>query len=198
MENKARRIYGIKINYRLMNEFLSHIGGMRAAKKRGDVSDQFEKRIMLAVTQVNGCRLCSYYHTRDALKIGMPEREIKSILSGALSVAPEEETVALAFAQHYAETIGSYDADAWHRLIQTYGEPRSRSILTYIRTIMMGNAQGNIAGALRSRFRGQPEPGSSFLKEIGVLLLDPVFILFILIKTPIVKLFSKRETQKAG
>ena len=115
MQNKGRRIYGIKINYQLMNDFLSHIGEMRAAKKRGDVSEQFEKRIMLAVTQVNGCRLCSYYHTKEALKMGMPETEIKSMLSGELGVAPEEEAVALAFAQHYAETIGNYDADAWHR-----------------------------------------------------------------------------------
>ena len=193
MQDKGRRIYGIKINYRLMNDFLFNINEMRAAKKRGDVSEQFEKRIMLAVTQVNGCRLCSYYHTKEALKMGMPEAEIKSMLSGELGVAPEEEAVALAFAQHYAETIGNYDADAWHRLVNAYGEPRAHSILAYIRAIMMGNAQGNIMGALKSRFHGEPEPGSSFFKEIGVLLLDPIFIPFILIKSPIVRLFSLKK-----
>lgn len=198
MQKSARRIYGIKINYRLMNDFLSNTDEMRAAQKRGDVSEQFEKRIMLAVTQVNGCRLCSYYHTKEALKMGMPDDEIKSLLSGDLAVTPEEEAVALAFAQHYAETIGYYDPDAWQRLVQTYGEPRSRSILVYIRAIMMGNAQGNIAGALRSRFRGQPEPASSFFKEIGVLLLDPFFIMFILIKAPFARLLKVRKTQKGS
>ena len=193
MEKGTRRIYGIRVQYRLMNDFLSNIGEMRAAKKRGDVSDFFEKHIMLAVTQVNGCRLCSYFHTKDALKMGMPEQEIKRMLSGQLSAAPEEEAVALVFAQHYAETIGHYDADAYQRLVQTYGEPRSRSVLAYIRAIMVGNAQGNIMGALRSRFRGQPEPGSSFFKEIGVLLCDPFLIPFILIKAPIVRLFRKKK-----
>ena len=193
MQNKCRRIYGIKINYQLMNDFLSNIGEMRAAKKRGDVSEQFEKRIMLAVTQVNGCRLCSYYHTKEALKMGMPETDIKSMLSGELDVAPEEEAVALAFVQHYAETIGNYDADAWERLVDTYGEPRSQSILAYIRAIMMGNAQGNIMGALKSRFHGEPEAGSSFFQEIGVLLLDPFLIPFILIKAPIVRLCRKNK-----
>ena len=45
-------------------------------------------------------------------------------------------------------------------------------------------------GALKSRFRGKPEPNSSFFKEIGVLLCDPFFILFILIKAPFVRLFK--------
>ena len=95
MEKTARRIYGIKINYRIMNDFLSRLGEMRAAKRRGYVSEQFGKRIMLAVTQVNGCAMCSYFHTKEALKMGMPEQEIKSILSGELGAAPEEEAVAL-------------------------------------------------------------------------------------------------------
>jgi len=191
LQNGTRRIYGIKINYQLLNGFLSNIGEMRKAKKRGDVSEQFEKRIMLAVTQVNGCRLCSYYHTKDALKIGMPEQEIKKLLSGELSAAPEEEAIALMFAQHYAEAIGHYDADVYRRLVETYGEERSRSILCYIRAIMVGNAQGNIMGALSSRFHGQPEPNSSFFKEIGVLFCDIVFIPFILIKSPLLRLFRK-------
>jgi AhpD family alkylhydroperoxidase len=164
---------------------------VHAAKKRGDVSPQFEKRIMLSVTQVNGCRLCSYYHTKEALKLGMPEQEIMGLLSGTLSSAPKEEAVALIFAQHYAETVGKFDATAWHRLVDTYGEARARSILVYIRIIMVGNAQGNIMGALRSRFRGHPELGSSFFQEIGVLLGNIVFIPFILIKSPILKLLRK-------
>ena len=193
MPNGARRIYGIKINYRLLNTFLSNIGEMRRSKKRGDVSPQFEKRIMLAVTQVNGCRLCSYFHTKEALKMGLPEQEIKQLLSGELSAAPDEEAVALMFAQHYAETVGNYDPEAWERLADTYGEPRALSILGFIRAIMVGNAQGNIMGALKSRFRGKPEQGSSFFREIGVLLLDPFVILFIFIKMPFVKLLGKKK-----
>ena len=193
MQEGTRRIYGIKINYRLLNSFLSGIDEMRRATKRRDVSEQFEKRIMLAVTQVNGCRMCSYYHTKEALKMGMPEEDIKNLLSGDLSAAPEEEAVALAFAQHYAETIGRYDESAWQRVIQTYGQPRAQSILIFIRAIMVGNAQGNIIGAFKSRFHGQPEPNSTFFREIGVLFCDIFFIPFILIKSPIVKLLKKRS-----
>ncbi|MDD5018573.1 MAG: carboxymuconolactone decarboxylase family protein [Eubacteriales bacterium] len=191
MGEKLKRIYGVSINYRLMNDFLSNIGDIRKARKANDVGAAFEKRIMLAVTQVNGCRMCSYFHTREALKIGMPEQEIRDILGGELRGAPEEETAALAFAQHYADTAGHYDPAAWERIVRTYGEARARSILAYIRAIMVGNAQGNILGALKSRFRGRPEPNSTFFKELAVLFSDIFIIPYILIKAPGIKAFKK-------
>ena len=72
MDNKLKRIYGIKINYKLINDFLMNTGNLRRAKKENDINGQFIKRIMLAVTQVNGCRMCSYHHTKEALRLGMP------------------------------------------------------------------------------------------------------------------------------
>ena len=33
----------------------------------------FRERLFLAVTQVNGCRYCSYYHARQALLIGVSD-----------------------------------------------------------------------------------------------------------------------------
>ncbi|WP_256205872.1 carboxymuconolactone decarboxylase family protein [Carnobacterium iners] len=38
------------------------------------------ERIMLAVTQVNGCSVCSYTHTKMALEVGMKSEKIKNIL----------------------------------------------------------------------------------------------------------------------
>ena len=76
---------------------------IRKARKKKLVSRAFQKRIMLVVTEVNGCQLCSYWHTREALKSGMPEEEIKNMLSGNLENIPQEEAIALFFAQHYAE-----------------------------------------------------------------------------------------------
>jgi hypothetical protein len=126
--------------------------------------------------------MCSYFHTQEALKMGMDELQIKSILGGQLESAPEDEMVALVFAQHYADTIGCYDDAAWQRVITAYGKDKARAIRAYIRAIMVGNAQGNIAGALKSRFKGQPEMGSTIFKEISVLSADIVMIPFLLIK----------------
>ena len=191
MNQKSKRIYGVKDNYRFLNDFLSHLSDIRRSKKEGHVSEAFEKRIMLAVTQVNGCRMCSYFHTKKALEIGMPEQEIKQILDGELGAAPKEEAVALAFAQHYADTAGRFDKDAWDRVMAAYGQNRAQSILAYIRAIMVGNAQGNIIGAVKSRFRGKPEPCSTFYKEVTVILSDIFVIPFIFIKTGIKKIFGR-------
>ncbi len=100
---------------------MAHIGDIRRAHRSERVSKAFSERIMLAVTEVNGCRYCSYYHTSVALKAGLQEGEVQDILSGDLSSAPAEETVALLFAQHYAETEGHPEEEACQRLLETYG-----------------------------------------------------------------------------
>ena len=178
-----KRIYGPCVHCRLLNDFLSNLGGMRRAKNR--ISGAFQERIMLAVTQVNGCRMCSYRHTNEALKKGVDLAQIESILEGDLAAAPDGELTALVFAQHYADTIGRYDPDAWNRVVDTYGDDTADAILCFIRVIMMGNAQGNTVAAIRSRFKGEPEPGSSFLKELSVLLLDLVVLPLLLMKAAI-------------
>ncbi|WP_085558880.1 carboxymuconolactone decarboxylase family protein [Carnobacterium iners] len=49
-------------------------------KKKELSSPHFMERIMLAVTQVNGCSVCSYTHTKMALEVGMKSEKIKNIL----------------------------------------------------------------------------------------------------------------------
>ena len=187
MADKQKRIYGVGTNFRLMNDFFGSFGDMRRAK--GLVSDAFEKRIMLAVTQVNGCRMCSYFHTAEALKMGMDETQVRGILGGDLGAAPDEEMAALLFAQHYADTIGRYDVDAWRRVVDAYGQKKARGIMAYIRAIMVGNAQGNIVGALKSRLKGQPEPNSTLGREIGVLAADIIVIPLLLVKAAVVSIW---------
>ncbi len=44
------------------------------------ISHGFRERLMLAVTAVNGCRYCSYFHARQALKSGLTPEEISRLL----------------------------------------------------------------------------------------------------------------------
>jgi AhpD family alkylhydroperoxidase len=102
----------------------------------------FLERNMLAVTEVNGCALCSYYHTKVALENGMSAEEIKGMLGGDLADAPEAELPAILFAQHYADTRGKPSKEAWERVCAAYGETGAYGVLAAIRMIMMGNALG--------------------------------------------------------
>jgi AhpD family alkylhydroperoxidase len=142
----------------------------RQASWAGRVSRQFSEKIMLAVTCVNGCRYCAYGHTRAALAMGIPEAELRKIVVGEWGDFPEQEAVALAFAQHYAESACQPDPAALQRFLDYYGRDTAQDILAYMRMITFGNLYGNTFDALLSRCLGAPATGSSLWSELEVIL----------------------------
>lgn len=144
MQTFKRRIYGS------LREMMADViwplrnrARLRQAMGSGLVSPQFRERLMMAVTAVNQCRYCAFYHTRESARVGMPQNEIRGLLSGELALAPEEELPALLYAQHYAEENGRPDPVARHSLQTTYGPSRAQAIETVLRLIRMGNLLGN-------------------------------------------------------
>lgn len=171
-----KRVYTIHTFRTAVDDAVAHLGDLRAAARSGRVSRQFAERIMLAVTQVNGCRYCQYGHSRAALRAGVTPQEIEQLAAGELGEMPPEEIVALMFAQHYAETEGHPDPETWQTLVATYGPETARDVLAYIRMIMIGNLSGNTLDALLSRLRGRPSAESTLWQELGVLLGSVVII----------------------
>lgn len=168
--NPGKRLYNPKTFFRFLSDMLAHLNDLRQVRKGGRVSEAFSERIMLAVTQVNGCRYCSYYHSQLALKAGLSGEDVSQLLSGEFADAPAEEATALLFAQHYAESAAQPDQTALQRLQETYGPDTSADILALIRIIMVGNVYGNNFDAFQSRLRFRPFPDSRFREEIGVVL----------------------------
>ena len=105
---------------------LTHRPLVREAMRGDVISPAFRERLMMTVTEVNGCRSRSYYHARESLKAGVSEAEVKDLLGGIISSDfPEGEYVALLYAQYWAETNGHPDSEALERLIETYGQKRA-------------------------------------------------------------------------
>lgn len=177
-----KRLYTPRDFYRFMNDMLSNVKDMRGARRKNLITIQFGERIMLAVTEVNGCRYCSYFHTQVALKAGMQGAEIRETLSGDFSQAPADEIPALCFAQHYAENAGKPEPEIVNQLIAIYGNEKSRAIIGYIRAIMIGNAWGNAFDSMRLRLKGQPANILTAGQELGVIFGPFVMAPFILIK----------------
>jgi len=116
---------------------------IRRAMNGDLVSFAFRERLMLAVTAVNGCRYCSYYHTGEALKAGLPEDELEKLLNGVVDGAPADELPALLYAQHWAEAGGEPETAVRQKLVDRYGAERAQAIETVLRMIRMGNLLGN-------------------------------------------------------
>jgi AhpD family alkylhydroperoxidase len=116
------------------------------AAMRGDlISVQFRERLMLMVTEVNGCRYCSYFHAQEALKAGISEGELKSLLAGSLPAeAPVEEIPALLYAQHWAESNIHPEPEIRQKFEATYGAEKSAAIHLILRMIRVGNLSGNL------------------------------------------------------
>jgi len=55
---------------------------MARSLRKGLISKGFNEKIMLAVIQVNGCRYCSWFHTRLAMKEGISKMEIYTLPGG--------------------------------------------------------------------------------------------------------------------
>lgn len=177
-----KRIYSTAIFHGVLEEAITHFADMRQANKFKNISKGFSERIMLAVTEVNGCKYCSYLHTKNALEEGMSEEDVQIMLSGDLSDAPPEESTALFFAQHYAETIGHPEEVAYHKLLETYGKEATRDILAFIRGIMLGNLHGTALEALGDSIKGKPAEGTTFWQEVSI-----VFGIFLFIPEIVVR-----------
>jgi AhpD family alkylhydroperoxidase len=107
------------------------------------ISSEFRERLMLAVTEVNRCRYCSYAHTKMALKSGLTPQEISRILDHNIQGCPEEEIPAILYAQHWAETDGHPESEVRKGLINRYGTPKVESIEVVLRMIRTANLTGN-------------------------------------------------------
>jgi AhpD family alkylhydroperoxidase len=141
-----------KFNRRLYQGFGDFVADMRTIMSqrkniRGmmrSLDPAFRERLFLAVTQVNGCRYCSYFHTQQALLHGVTDEEIRGLGDGLLECCPQNELTALCYAQHWAESDAHPDPQARARLLETYGEEMTARIELALRMIRIGNLTGNL------------------------------------------------------
>jgi len=96
----------------------------------------------MAVTEVNGCRYCSYYHSKLALKAGISQQELDSLLSGELKNCPEE-VLALVYAQHWTEKKGEPDREMIDKVKNEYGADKFATINLAVKMIKFGNLSGS-------------------------------------------------------
>ena len=166
----GKKLYSVQESYWILYNGMRTVKYMLKAKKNTNLNPKFIERIMLAVTEVNDCTICSYAHTKMAIESGMSNEEIQNMLSGVIDDVPADEVAAVMFAQHYADTRGTPTLESWRRIVEIYGISKAKGILGSIRTIMIGNTYGIPWSSFFNRMRGNPDQRSSLLYEISMIL----------------------------
>ncbi len=111
--------------------------------RRRTLPRAFRERLMLAVTGVYGCRMCSWAHTREAFRSGVDRNEITALLSGTADDCPPDEAVGVLYAQHWADSDAHPTPEAAKRLVDSYGPEKARAINIMLRMMRAGNLTGN-------------------------------------------------------
>lgn len=173
----------LKKKYTMNQLYRAFVSGYRSLpimiknRKSRRVDLQWMERLMLATTEVNGCEVCSYAHTRIALKEGLTQQEIQAFLSGSDVFVNEEEAVSILYAQHIADSMGNPDADTYNRLNQVYGSETAEIIHAGVMVMMMGNISGIPLSAFIRRLQGKAYSNSSLVYELSMLLIQPFFMI---------------------
>ena len=110
------------------------------------LSPAFRERLMLVVTEVNGCRYCRTFHAKGALQAGITDAELAELLAGQIPTdTPEEEIPAMIYARYWAESDAQPAPEDVQELMDVYGEEKAEAIHIVLRMIRMGNLMGNTA-----------------------------------------------------
>lgn len=181
MNGFHKRFYTLQTFFDDLKDLVVHIPALISTIRNKRVSRPFAEKIMLSVASVNECSYCSYLHTQTALKGGVSEEEINKLLTLDIGDFPEDEAVAIAFAQHYVETGRKPDQEAERRFRNYYGFKGSQEIVNYIRIVNFFTLTGNTAYAFLSRLRGKPVQKSNPLSEMFILVFCAPWTLLTLI-----------------
>lgn len=180
---KPPRYFTIKQFTRIVFEMTHAV--VKYSKYMRLVDKVFNTEIMLAVSGVNKCAICSHVHTKTLLKKGARASDLEDLYAHV----SEEKRLALAFAEHYADETGNYAPEAFNQLVIYYGHDQAYGIMAVIKMIMFGNANGIALTNLGNRLRFKRNKESRFLTE----LYNGPFAYLLMLILFIVNIFTKRK-----
>lgn len=105
----------------------------------------FREKLNLAVTGINKSGQFSFIHTKTAIEKGVKISEVKRLLAGQLDTFPEDETAALLYAKHWAETRGDIDRRKRQTVIAFFGLRETRLLEAVIISALFATLCSNTA-----------------------------------------------------
>lgn len=154
---------------------LVHLPTLLRAGIKPRTSPGLRTKIMLASSQVNACRYCTWVHTSMALKEGVDVDTLSAVLAAeSLGSRLGSDEVAVLFTKHYIDSQRHPSNEAVAVLHQHWRADQVREIMAYIHGIYFSNLCGNSMDAWLARLRGgKVESGHPITEAIAALVVAP-------------------------
>ena len=136
----------------------------------GRLPRALREQIIVAVAQVNACRMCEHAHTRMALVAGVSDAELAALERMDESAFDRRAWLAIAHARERtrAEFAPAARGASEKRLIEALGAQTLRDVEDVARAMTVANRIANTLNALPDRWRGSPVPGSRLFDELVI------------------------------
>jgi AhpD family alkylhydroperoxidase len=134
----------------------------------GRLPRALREQVIVAVAQVNACRMCEHAHTRMALEAGVSDAELAALESMDEDAFDRRTWLAIAHARERTKA-GFADVPAGQQqaaLQEALGVQTMKDVEDVARVMTVANRVANTLNALPDRRRGEPIPGSRLADEL--------------------------------
>ena len=136
----------------------------------GRLPRALREKVVVAVAQVNACRMCEHAHTRMAREAGVSDAELAALENMDEHAFDRRTWFAIAHARERAK--GDFacvtTGESQTALVEVLGARTYRDVEDVARVMTVANRIANTLNALPDRRRGNPVPGSRLLDELFI------------------------------
>jgi AhpD family alkylhydroperoxidase len=163
-------VYTVPELVRDLGSILTRVPDLWAIWIGGRLPRALREQIIVAVAQVNACRMCEHAHTRMALEAGVSDAELAALENMDESAFNRRDWLAIAHARERTQAkFAPVLEDASHEgLSEALGTQALRDVEAVARVMTVANRIANTLNALSDRWRGRPVPESRLFDELVI------------------------------
>lgn len=164
------RTYRVRELLRDLGRLVSRFPSLWSIWARARLPRALREQIIVAVAQVNACRMCEHAHTRMALQAGVSDADLAALANMDESAFDRTTWLAIAHARERvkADFIDVEPTEQRAALVRAIGQQTYLDVEDIARAMTVANRIANTLNALPDRWRGHPVPGSRLLDELVI------------------------------
>ena len=170
MNDPIPRVYTVRELFRDLGSVLGRAPSLMSIWIGRRLPPELREKVIVAVAQVNACRMCEHAHTRMALEAGVSDAELAALENMDEGAFDRRTWLALAHARDRAQSgfapISDHFAQA--ALSEELGPQTVSDVEDVARVMTVANRIANTLNALSDRRRGAPIPRSRLFDELVI------------------------------